>query len=137
MLYNGQKAGKLVKEEDMTNTNQNNNELADLHNKVVELLNHLEDVLDDENFDKIDCSLWNAVSMYMVIRKNNMYAIQWYDDHNNTWLLCSTKGQLEIYHEFHRAHESCEKWCQSSKNNGCTDQYRIVTVIVKEETQHG
>jgi hypothetical protein len=43
--------------------------LQDLHEKAVELLNHLEDVLDEKNFEKIDHKLWNAVSMFMVHHK--------------------------------------------------------------------
>lgn len=43
--------------------------VVDLHEKAVELLNHLEDVLDDENFEKIDHKLWNAVSMFLVNNK--------------------------------------------------------------------
>lgn len=39
--------------------------LKDLHEKAVELLNHLEDVLSDEDFNKIDHRLWNDVSMFM------------------------------------------------------------------------
>jgi hypothetical protein len=35
-----------------------------LYEKAVVLLNHLEDVLDDENFSKIDSKLWNAVTMH-------------------------------------------------------------------------
>lgn len=42
------------------------NAVIDLHEKVVQLLNHLEDVIDDENFEKIDHKLWNAVSMFLV-----------------------------------------------------------------------
>jgi hypothetical protein len=44
------------------------NDLIDLHEKATLLLNHLEDVLDDENFEKIDPKLWNAVSMFLVQR---------------------------------------------------------------------
>lgn len=45
---------------------QDNGVVIDLHKKAVELLNHLEDVLDEENFNKIDHKLWNAVSMFLV-----------------------------------------------------------------------
>lgn len=37
-----------------------------LYEKAIVLLNHLEDVLDDENFAKIDSKLWNAVTMHYV-----------------------------------------------------------------------
>jgi hypothetical protein len=29
---------------------------------VIEFLNHLEDVLDDENFNKVDTKLWNKLA---------------------------------------------------------------------------
>lgn len=48
---------------------QDNGLTVDLHRKATDLLNHLEDVLDSENFDKIDHKLWNAVSMFLVNNK--------------------------------------------------------------------
>lgn len=48
--------------------NRTNDEVIDLHEKAVELLNHLEDVLDEANFSKIDHKLWNAVSLFLVNR---------------------------------------------------------------------
>lgn len=41
-------------------------EVIELHNAAVDLLNHLEEVLDEANFDKIDPKLWNEVSMFLV-----------------------------------------------------------------------
>jgi len=41
-------------------------EVIELHSVAVDLLNHLEEVLDEENFEKIDPKLWNAVSMFLV-----------------------------------------------------------------------
>lgn len=43
-----------------------NGDVIDLHDKAVELLNHLGSVLDDKNFDKINAKLWNDVSMFLV-----------------------------------------------------------------------
>jgi hypothetical protein len=63
-----------------------------------------------------------------------MYAIQWYDNISKTWLFCSTKGQLEIYHAFDRAIESCDKWKQGSLDNDCVDEYRVVSVVVQEKS---
>jgi hypothetical protein len=62
-----------------------------------------------------------------------MYAVQWYDSYTNSWLLCSTKGQLEIYHTFDRAFENCEAWRTSSVYNECKDEYRVVSVVVQEK----
>ena len=46
-------------------------DVIDLHEKAIELLNHLEDVLDEENFKKINHNLWNEVSMFLVNREIN------------------------------------------------------------------
>jgi hypothetical protein len=64
----------------------------------------------------------------------NMYAIQWYDERSGTWLFCSTKDQLEIYHTFERASESCEAWRTSSVYHECQDEYRVVSVAVEEKS---
>lgn len=45
----------------------NMNKLEMLYEAVIELLNHLEDVLDNENFEKIDENVWNKVSMFKYI----------------------------------------------------------------------
>lgn len=38
--------------------------MKELHERVIVLLNHLEDVLPDDAFDLIDHKLWNSVSCY-------------------------------------------------------------------------
>lgn len=45
-------------------------EIEDLFEHSIVLLNHLEDVLDDENFKKIDFKLWNAVATWKVYFKH-------------------------------------------------------------------
>jgi len=43
-------------------------DVIELHEAATKLLNHLEDVLDEKNFDAISAKLWNDVSMFLVMR---------------------------------------------------------------------
>jgi hypothetical protein len=61
-----------------------------------------------------------------------MYAIQWKDTRAGTWLLCSTKGQAEVYDSMLRAAAAVEKWKESGYE---ADEYRIVEaeIVFKED----
>jgi hypothetical protein len=60
-----------------------------------------------------------------------MYVIQWKDNQSGKWLLCSTKGQMEVYDSFDRAMESLEVWRKGAFEE---DEYRIVdcNIVVTE-----
>ena len=59
-------AGRIAWQHDMVSSDimfYRPHERPAYNDAVVALLNHLEDVLDDANWDKVSVKLWNAVSM--------------------------------------------------------------------------